>query len=374
VNTLPAFVPGLDLSRSFYGEAVAPILASHYPRLSHAAGLLGTGSEALGFDTPRSMDHWWGPRVEIFLRSEDFTPTLRDEIRGILAEQLPFEFRGFPTHMDEVDRATGSVFMATMQRRPINHLVRVTTVRAFLTNYVGAQPLDKPLSLGQWLAMPEQHLRTIASGGIWHDETGELSRARTILRWYPDQLWRYLLRAQWRRIEQEEAFPGRCAELGHELGSRLVAARLVREIIHLAFLLEQQYMAYSKWLGTAFTRLHCAEQLLPTLLGVVAAADWPERERHLSGAYEVVARMHNDLGLTELVPAEVSPFYGRPFQVIHGDRFAAALERTITADEVKRLPRCLGNTTQWADSTDVLSNPLWCRPLSAMYAEAVPSR
>jgi hypothetical protein len=38
--------------------------------------------------------------------------------------------------------------------------------------------------------------------------------------------------------------------------------------------------------------------------------------------------MHNGLRLTEPVAAQVSPFYGRPFLVIHGDRFAAALERT----------------------------------------------
>ena len=80
--TAPAFIRGLDLSRSFYADAVAPIFAARYPRLSYAAGLLGTGSETLGFDTPRSMDHWWGPRLEIFLRSEDFTPELRDEIRA----------------------------------------------------------------------------------------------------------------------------------------------------------------------------------------------------------------------------------------------------------------------------------------------------
>src|SRR6516225_2012110 len=101
-----AFIPGQELSRSFYTDAVAPIFSARYSRLSYAAGLLGTGSETLGFDTARSMDHWWGPRLEVFLRTEDFTPELRDEIHAVLAEQLPFEFRGFPTHMHEVDRAT----------------------------------------------------------------------------------------------------------------------------------------------------------------------------------------------------------------------------------------------------------------------------
>jgi hypothetical protein len=374
MDSTQPFVPGLDLSRQFYAEAVAPILEARYPRLDYAAGLLGTGSETLGFDTPRSMDHWWGPSVQLFLRSEDFTPSLADEIHGVLGNLLPFEFRGYPTHMHELDRASNSVFMARAEQRPINHLVRITTARAFLIDYLGAQPLDDPLSPAQWLAMPEQHLRTIASGGVWHDTPGELTAARTALVWYPNQLWRYLLKAQWRRIAQEEAFPGRCAEVGDELGSRVVSARLVREIMHLAFLLERQYMPYSKWLGTAFSRLACATELEPLLLGVLAAVSWPDREACLSRAYELVARLHNALGLTEPVPDTVSPFYGRPFQVIHADAFAAALERTIDDKRVNGLPRYLGNTTQWADSTDVLSNPLWCQPLAALYAEAVPSR
>jgi hypothetical protein len=216
--------------------------------------------------------------------------------------------------------------------------------------------------------MPEQHLRTVTCGGVWHDGVGELTRAREILCWYPHDVWRYLLMAQWRRIGQEEAFPGRCAEVGDELGSRVVAARLVRELMHLAFLLEQQYMPYSKWLGTAFARLRCSATLQPLLLGVLAAADWPDREERLCAAYEVVAGMQNELGLAEPVPDKVSPFFGRPFQVIHGERFAAALDSAITDEAVKRLPRFLGNTTQWVDSTDVLSNAGWVGPLRELYA------
>jgi hypothetical protein len=46
--------------------------------------------------------------------------------------------------------------------------------------------------------------------------------------------------------------------------------------------------------------------------------------------------------------------WGRPFQVIHGDRFATALDESITDPAVRGLPAFFGNTTQWVDSTDVL--------------------
>ncbi|MET0365624.1 MAG: hypothetical protein ABW169_13325, partial [Sphingobium sp.] len=82
-------------------------------------------------------------------------------------------------------------------------------------------------------------------------------------------------------------------------------------------------MPYSKWLGTAFGRLDGAPQMQPHLLDALAATTWLEREAHLSAAYETVARMQNALGLCAAVDDRVSPFYGRPFKVIWGDRFGS---------------------------------------------------
>ena len=76
--------------------------------------------------------------------------------------------------------------------------------------------------------------------------------------------------------------------------------------------------------------------------------DWPSRERALSAAYEIAASEFNALGLCEPVPAAVSSFWGRPFQVIHGDRFGAALGHAGLQ------PEYFGNTTQWIHSTEAL--------------------
>jgi Domain of unknown function (DUF4037) len=282
---------------------------------------------------------------------------------------LPFEVHKFPTHLHEENVATGSVFMRRTTQRPLNHAAFISTTAQFTNWYLGMDVLGRALAPPEWLALPEQHLRTIRHGGVWHDGTGELTRLRELLDWYPDQVWRYILRAQWRRIEQEEAFPGRCAEVGDELGSRVVAARLVREVMHLTFLIEREYMPYSKWLGTGFSRLKMAAELEPLLLRVLAADTFEVRQHALSAAYEVVAAQFNALRLCEPVDDRVSPFYGRPFQVIHGDRFAAALDPTITDPDVNALPRNWGNTTQWVDSTDLLSQARWVPRLARAYGE-----
>ena len=365
-------MPGLELSRVFYDEAVAPVLARRFAGLAHAAGRLDSGSEVLGFDTARSMDHWWGPRLQLFVRSEDDTATLRADLKRVLGEELPFDVRGFPTHMHEVDASTGSVFIERTQQRPINHMAFVSTVSEFANGYLGLSAVDREPTPEEWLVMPEQRLRTVASGGIWHDDTGEVTRLRNWLSWYPEDVWRYVLAAQWRRIGQEEAFPGRCAEVGDELGSRVVTARLLREVMHLAFLLERQYMPYAKWLGTAFGRLACAATLEPHLDAAFGATTWAEREQNMSAAYEIVARMQNAVELCEAVPAKVEQFYGRPFLIIHGDRFAGALRAAITDERVKRLPPNAGNTSQWVDSTDLLA-PRWFERLRGLYDGAPTS-
>ena len=55
MNANIKFIPGLELARRFYWEAVRPILDADFPGLRHSAALIGAGSEVLGFDTPMSV-------------------------------------------------------------------------------------------------------------------------------------------------------------------------------------------------------------------------------------------------------------------------------------------------------------------------------
>src|SRR6476646_5028710 len=94
---MPPFIPGLQLSAAFYHEVVEPILAQAWPGLPYAAGLLGPGSEVLGFDTPRSTDHNWGPRLLLFLAEADF-PRFQSAITANMRHALPPLCRGYPTN------------------------------------------------------------------------------------------------------------------------------------------------------------------------------------------------------------------------------------------------------------------------------------
>ena len=211
------------------------------------------------------------------------------------------------------------------------------------------------VTVRDWLAAPWQRLAEVTAGAVFHDGTGGLTRARAALSWYPRDLWRYVLSCQWSRIAEEEAFGGRCAEAGDELGSAVVTARLGRDLMRLWLLMHRRYPPYSKWLGSAFARVPGGSGLGAVLAAAVAATGWPERERQLGLAYRIAAEAHNRLGLTEPLDPCTRSYYTRPYQVLDAGRFAAALSGAITDPLVGRLPPA-GAADQVIDSTPALGD------------------
>ncbi|MFH8982344.1 DUF4037 domain-containing protein [Streptomyces varsoviensis] len=350
---VPEFVPGIELSRALYEEGVRPILDAAHPGLRYAAARVGGGSEVLGFDTPRSADHEWGPRLELFLTPRDRARHGAD-LRRLLAERLPKQVRGWPTHFAESTDPLDPVGRMRPTDGPVNHRVAVLDVDEWLGARLGLDAAGTEPSTRQWLAMPQQRLAETTGGAVFHDGLGSLTAARRVLAWYPEQVWRYLLACQWQRISQEEAFVGRCAEVGDDLGSAVVAGRLVRDLMRLCLLLERRYAPYGKWLGSAFRQLAAAESLAPSLRGALAATDYPERERRLTRAYETVAELQNAAGLCAPVDPRTRPYHSRPFLVLRAERFAQALARTVTDPWLRDRP-LTGAVDQWADSTDFLN-------------------
>jgi hypothetical protein len=355
-----AFVPGVELSRRLYHEAVRPLLSRQFPGLAHTAALIGTGSEVLGLDTERSTDHDWGPRLQLFLAPGDLAGH-GGRIVDRLAEELPATIAGYPTNLAPVGEDGTRHLRHTTGR--IQHGVDVAEPGEWLTGQLGFNPLVG-ITTRDWLATSTQALAEVTGGAVHHDGLGTLHPVRRALAWYPDDVWRYVLACQWQRISQEEPFVGRCGEVGDELGSAVVAARLVRDLMRLCLLINRSYPPYSKWLGSAFARLPCAAPLAPTLAAAVAAATWRDREHHLVVAYEAVAALHNDLELTAPVDPRVRPFHDRPFRVLGAERFTRALIGSIADPAVRALP-LTGAVDQFVDSTDALSHRSRSRAIAA---------
>jgi Domain of unknown function (DUF4037) len=327
------FVPGRELAGAFYEEVVAPAVAKY----EHAAALIGFGSDVFGFDSVRSTDHGWGPRFQLFVAADQIADASRD-----VTAALPDIFRGWPTRFGWDEVAVG-------------HQIEIAEVGTWLTGRLGVDPTGG-LTTTDWLSMPHQRLAEVTQGPVFHDDSGMLARVRSELAWYPNQVWLYVLASQWRRVAQEQAFVGRTAEAGDELGSRIVAARLVRDLMRLCFLLDRRYPPYSKWLGTAFGELAAAHALRPVMERALAAATYAEREAALVAAYRLLGEQQNVLAITPRVDPEPRPFYGRPYLVSPADDFVAACLSGIDDPGLTALAP-VGSVDQFADSTDVLARP-----------------
>jgi Domain of unknown function (DUF4037) len=346
-------VSGRDLCRRFYQQVVRPLVGD----VPHAAALLGDGSEVLGFDDDISTDHDFGPRLQLFLPADSDPPPVHAALT-----RLPPQFAGFPVAYPDTDRHGG---------RP-HHQVEVTTAAGFFTARLGVDPADG-MTPADWLLAPTQILASLVDGPVFHDPLGLLTVHRTVLAWYPDDVWRYALAAGWLRVAQEEAFIGRTGARGDDLGSRLVTARVARELVRLAFLIERRWAPYSKWLGTAFARLPVAEHVGPPLQTALAAADWREREAVLCAASSHLAAATNRLGLAGHVDPTPRQFHTRTIQVLDAARFTRALTDAITDPPVRALltrlgrrgdgtvQRLPGTIDQAIDSVDILTDPARCR-------------
>lgn len=357
------FIPGLELSRKFYFAAVKPILTADFPHLQFSAARLGQGSEVMGYDTPLSTDHDWGPRLQLFLSSDDFEQ-YHELVIERLRQRLPRQFMGYSTNFSEPDHEGTRVLART--EGPVNHRVEIWTIPEFLIAYMAYDPRQEP-TVYDWLSWPQQHLLGVTAGAVFEDTLSELEPIRQRLKQYPHDVWMYLLAAQWVRIGQEEHFVGRTGDLGDEIGSRLLAARLVHDLMQLCFLMERTYAPYPKWFGTAFARLSCAPTLSTILLEILSAQDWKTREDYLCQAYEIAASMHNALGITEPLSANVRYFYNRPFRVIDAQRFADALKAQIKDPEVKAITTDIGSIDQFSHSTDLRSYSYLHKTLQSLY-------
>src|SRR5690349_10415937 len=209
---------GAELARAFSTDVVEPLLTQAVPGLRYAAARLGSGSDVLGFDDAMSRDHDWGCRLTLLVDEPD-----RDavpQITALLERGLPESYGGYPVR-----------FPLTWDSA-LTHKVEVATVTGFTVSRLGVDPA-RELSVLDWLVLTGQSVLEVIAGPVFADRTSELAPVRTVLRWYPPDIERYVLAAGWQRLTQEMPMVGRTADSGDELGSRLLSARLADDLMWL---------------------------------------------------------------------------------------------------------------------------------------------
>lgn len=276
----------LDISSRFAGDILVPLVRQHHPALIDriAIGAAGTGSDILGLDDEISRDHHWGPRACILLRDED-EDDFGDALRRTLAEKLPATFEGHPVHLDRANRTA----------------VCVDSIGGFLHWFLGAS--KPPEREEDWFALCETDLLHVTSGAVFHDPSGEWSRVRRRLSYYPDAVWHKRL-ADWCMYVTGRDAPynlHRVSRRGEEVASQIYIGMALRRVMELGFALERRYAPYPKWQHRLFGTLGgVAAEVLPLIDGVMASSAWRKRVDLLIEINHVYARRLHALGLTDV--------------------------------------------------------------------------
>lgn len=357
-------MPGLEICEIFFVYSVKPILDRFYPKLQYTASLVGEGSEVLGFDSAISCDHDWGPRVKIFLTEEE-QAKLSVEISQKLREELPVTQGVYSINFAKVNEKT--TVMEDGVKGNVNHRVEFSTMSGFIKEYLSFD-IANEIQVADWLTFSEQKLATIVGGKVFHDDLN-FESLRQRFAYYPKDVWLYLMASAWMRIEQEQHLMCRAGYAGDELGSAIIASRLARDVMRLAFLIERRYAPYAKWFGSAFDKLQLAAALSPDLRAVVTADSWKKREKHLIAAYELLAAAHNNLNVTAPIPTKASKFFDRPFLVISCGEASSTISDAIKDPQVRRIAEngLIGSLDLFSDNTDLIADTQWRDKLKRLY-------
>jgi len=340
------FLPGLELNERYYTEVVEPLLKQLDPSLLYSASLIGYGSDVLGYDNATSMDHNWGPRMQIFVSKGDAARI--EAIKAYLRAHLPGEFLGFPTHFSQKG-GDGTQRMEKHTGGEVNHLIEVYELEGYFDEFLHKDVTK--LSNLDWLCLPEQKLVEVASGKVFFDGLGRLNPMREALRYYPREVKLIKLAAYWDCVNNEEAFVGRAVEFGDLLGLKLLAARMVSVMLKICFVLKERYVPYSKWLTRGFEDLGLPE-IKAQASAVLKGNEPAVIESKLAELYMAVLALQNARAGVPRVVRVISEYYNRPYKVIMAGEIVNGLRNAIQDEQLKAIDLTLVGLDNKLDSSD----------------------
>ncbi len=224
---------GIELSRKYYEEYGLPAIREQFPETERfiAAGMIGAGSECLGYDDGISSDHDYEPGFCIFLPGEDVVDRRTAFLMERMYSKLPKEFMGYKRSL--VQPVGGAR----------HGVIRISD---FVNEKTGTS--DGVLDIRQWLTVPEQSLLELTDGEIFSDGYGELTGIRDRLAYYPDDIMKKKLAGSLLLMAQSGQYNYmRCIKHGETGAAQIAAFEFAKSTMNVIFILNRRYQPYYKW-------------------------------------------------------------------------------------------------------------------------------
>lgn len=236
---------GLELSEKYYEAYGRPMLETRFANIINqiAVGLVGQGSECLGFDDTISMDHDYGPSFCIWLPRDIYVKygaQMQDAY-----DALPREFMGFSARVEE-EQGHGRVGVLCLEDFYFGILGRDTV----------------PSKNEEWLVLNEADLATAVSGRVFEDRLGRFTEIREgLLKYYPGEVWiRRLVQSLAKAAQSGQYNYARAMKRGERIAAELALADFIKQSMQVVYLLNRKYAPYEKWMRRGMNELSiCSE-------------------------------------------------------------------------------------------------------------------
>ena len=287
---------GLDLSRDYYNTYGKEMLEKDFSDcLAHVSvGLVGDGSEVLGFDDETSEDHDFEPGFCIFLPDENVIDRRRAFEMERAYSKLPDEFRGYKRQ--RIAPAGGA-----------RH--GVFRLSEFLTDKLG-DPEGK-LDTIDFLRIPTYYLCEVTKGELFYDGDGRFTKIRENLAVMPKDVRLKRLAGHLLLMSQagQYNYP-RMIKREDYAAAGLCVNEFVKHAIASVYLLNNKYMPYYKWQFRGLKGLDilselsfALEMLILTGNGSLATDEKSERIEFVAGM--IIEELMNQ-GITSAICGDLS--------------------------------------------------------------------
>ena len=253
---------GLEVSKLYFETYGIPMLESlkkKYPELKgqFAAGLVGQGSECLGFDDALSADHDYGPSFCLWL------PQAVYEKYGQICQQaydaLPGEFAGFPAR-NVMPQGGGRV--------------GVLCAEDFYYNLLGIRLI--PSKNLDWIFLNEEALATAVNGQVFVDENGYFSQMREgLLAYYPEDIRKKKIAARAASMAQSGQYNySRLCRRGEWTGASVSLHEFIKSTCSMVHLLNKSYVPFYKWMHRSLKEVRILPEIYDLLDQLTQSEDY----------------------------------------------------------------------------------------------------
>lgn len=271
---------GLQLAEEYFERYGRPLIEDNFSQYSShiAAGLVGAGSESLGFDDAISRDHDWGPGFSLWITDDNFKE-FGDKLHRAYAA-LPKTYNGFGPRI----ASPGEEWR-----------VGVTPIRTFFARITGLGA--PPANNDEWLRVPEHCFATAVNGKVFTDPLGDFSKWRqSIAGYYPEDIRLKKIASRCITIAQSGQYNFvRSNQRNERFAAEFALTEFCNDVLSMTFLLNRSFTPFYKWRHRAVASLpilgeeiHCKIDLL------LQTNDKEERVKYIEEIVKaIITTLHN---------------------------------------------------------------------------------